>query len=242
MATPNNSVILNLTGLVAEEYCYTVELDHGDTILSITGTFRLGNLCVGVHLFYLGLYYTECDPRDLGTNPSSSNGFVSVPNGLVTYENLTPGSVATVLCDQGYTVSSEYNRTCLRDGHWSEDTLDCMRTPSFSPSIILCTIIALTRPLYYGRNGRAPHLELMYAQPMDNFLSTAACDTGCVVAIAVVVVLGFILLLVLSSVVIGLKCRRGCELCEWSCVCRCIQIMLACTPVMFYFCFILLQY
>ncbi len=53
MATPNNSVILNLTRLVAEEYCYTVELDHGDTVLSITGTFRLGKCCDGVHLLYL---------------------------------------------------------------------------------------------------------------------------------------------------------------------------------------------
>ena len=39
-ATPNSSSSLHLGRLDVEEYCYTVELHHGSTVLSITGTFR----------------------------------------------------------------------------------------------------------------------------------------------------------------------------------------------------------
>ena len=39
-ATSNSSSSLYLGRLDAEEYCYTVELNHGSTVLSIKGTFR----------------------------------------------------------------------------------------------------------------------------------------------------------------------------------------------------------
>ena len=69
----------------------------------------------------------DCDPEVLGTSPSSqrSAGSVSVPNGVVTYSGVVLGSVATLACDTGYSVSNEYNRTCKGDGHWSQGTLRC---------------------------------------------------------------------------------------------------------------------
>ena len=64
----------------------------------------------------------ECDPEVLGTSPSSqiSAGSVAVPNGMVTYNGVVLGSVATLTCDIGYSVANEYNRTCMSDGHWSK--------------------------------------------------------------------------------------------------------------------------
>ncbi len=44
LAIHNESVVLNLTSLSVEEYCYTLELDHGSTVLSIIGTFRSGKV------------------------------------------------------------------------------------------------------------------------------------------------------------------------------------------------------
>ncbi len=48
---------------------------------------------------------------------------------MVTYTSLTPGSIATLICDPGYTVGNEQNRTCLSDGHWSDETLECVEVP-----------------------------------------------------------------------------------------------------------------
>ena len=40
---PNTSLSVSvLTPSVGEEFCYTVELPHGDTLLSISGSFRSG--------------------------------------------------------------------------------------------------------------------------------------------------------------------------------------------------------
>ncbi len=82
-------------------------------------------------MYLLQLVASECESGDLGTNPSSSSGAgsVNVPNGMVTYNSLTPDSVATLICDPGYTVGSEQNRTCLSDGHWSDETLECVEVP-----------------------------------------------------------------------------------------------------------------
>ena len=48
-----------------------------------------------------------------------------MPHGVVTYNDLTPGSVAVLECDPGYRPESSLNRTCGSDGHWSEEELNC---------------------------------------------------------------------------------------------------------------------
>ncbi len=69
----------------------------------------------------------DCDPEVLGTSPSSqrSAGSVAVPNGVVTYSGVVLSSVATLACEPGYSVTNEYNRTCMSDGHWTKGTLRC---------------------------------------------------------------------------------------------------------------------
>ncbi len=64
----------------------------------------------------------ECDPEVLGTSPSSQRnaGSVAVLNGVVTYSGVVLGSVAILICDPGYNVANEYNRTCMSDSHWSK--------------------------------------------------------------------------------------------------------------------------
>ena len=72
---------------------------------------------------------TECDPEVLGPNPfsRSGRGTVSVANGIVTYNGVTSGSVATLSCDTGFSIANNYSRTCMSDGHWSEGTLTCVQ-------------------------------------------------------------------------------------------------------------------
>ncbi len=50
---------------------------------------------------------------------------MAVLNGVVTYSGVVLGSVATLTCDTEYSITNEYNRTCMSDGHWSKGTLRC---------------------------------------------------------------------------------------------------------------------
>ena len=64
-----------------------------------------------------------------GFKPSSQSGpgSVAVTNGEVTYTDVSPGSVATLKCDSGYSpVNNSVNRTCLSTGHWSGEVLSCV--------------------------------------------------------------------------------------------------------------------
>ena len=49
-------------------------------------------------------------------------------NGTVTWTSLTPGSIATYTCDEGFELTGEGNRTCQNDGTWSDDPPTCERT------------------------------------------------------------------------------------------------------------------
>ncbi len=86
-----------------------------------------------MHIFFItvGVCLLECDPEVLGPSPSSRGGpgVVGVANGMVTYNGVTSGSVATLSCDTGSSVANNYSRTCMSDGHWSEGTLSCVQDP-----------------------------------------------------------------------------------------------------------------
>ena len=65
-----------------------------------------------------------------GFKPSSQSGSgsVVVTNGEVTFTGVSPGSVATLKCDSGYSpVNNSVNRTCLNTGHWSGEALSCVQ-------------------------------------------------------------------------------------------------------------------
>ena len=89
-----------------------------------------------------GLTYTECDPDVLRTDPSPQEGAknsVTVPNGAINYNGLAPSSVATLVCNKGYSVANEINRTCMSDGHWSDETLQCMKDPAAGTPVMTFT-------------------------------------------------------------------------------------------------------
>ena len=52
---------------------------------------------------------------------------VTVINGVVNYNGVTPGSTAQLVCNNGYTPGEDSNdRMCLSDGNWSEGTQTCV--------------------------------------------------------------------------------------------------------------------
>ena len=61
-----------------------------------------------------------------------------MPNGTISYNGLDPGSVATLVCNEGYSVANEINRTCMGDGHWSDETLQCIKDPT--PGILVMSL------------------------------------------------------------------------------------------------------
>ncbi len=61
-----------------------------------------------------------------------------MPNGTISYNGLAPGSVATLVCNEGYSVANEINRTCMGDGHWSDETLQCIKDPT--PGILVMSL------------------------------------------------------------------------------------------------------
>ena len=70
---------------------------------------------------------TACDLKALGGVPSEGGAdSIRIPNGVINYTDLAPGSVAELECDPGYRPKSSINRTCGSDGHWSEEVLSCV--------------------------------------------------------------------------------------------------------------------
>ena len=52
---------------------------------------------------------------------------VTVMNGVVNYNGVTPGSTAQLVCNNGYTPGEDSNdRTCMSDGNWSGGTQTCV--------------------------------------------------------------------------------------------------------------------
>ncbi len=78
----------------------------------------------------------------MGTDPSPQEGAgsVTVPNGTINYNGSAPGFIATLVCNEGYSVADEINRTCMSDGHWSDETLECIQNPTAAtPGISVMT-------------------------------------------------------------------------------------------------------
>ena len=80
-------------------------------------------------MFYLDVKFkidrsteSQCDPNVLGSQPSSLSaaGSVTVNNGVVDYDGVLPGSMAHLVCNEGFTASIETrDRICLCNGSWS---------------------------------------------------------------------------------------------------------------------------
>ncbi len=69
-----------------------------------------------------------CNPEELGSDPTSTNssGKVTILSGRVEYDGVTPGSIATLMCNREYEpATGSSNRTCMNDGNWSGDQQSC---------------------------------------------------------------------------------------------------------------------
>ena len=54
---------------------------------------------------------------------------VTVPNGTVNYEGLTPGFTAQLMCDDGFGPGRDSSdRMCMSDGMWSDGNQICVKT------------------------------------------------------------------------------------------------------------------
>ena len=63
-----------------------------------------------------------------------------MPNGVIYYNGVVPGSIAYLSCDEGYSSNEDtVNRTCLTNDTWSEIFRRCVALPSSSASSTLTT-------------------------------------------------------------------------------------------------------
>ena len=89
--------------------------------------------------------YTVCNPEELRSNPNSEET-VTIPNGRVIYDGVTPGSMAVLTCDSGYEPDiGSSTRICTTDGTWSGDQHRCMA--------IACELTCVLNGYYYNHSS-----------------------------------------------------------------------------------------
>ena len=102
-------------------------------------------VCVLVYLSNVCL--ASCDPRELGDNITHSNdsGTASVPNGVVVFNGTKIGSVARLICDDGFSLSGPVIRMCVSSGNWSGQSQSCGVVTNYSPwwiPLVACVGVA----------------------------------------------------------------------------------------------------
>ena len=108
-------------------YCYRATArTAGTSVAVVQGNFSTGRLiCVNsITIMYCYVQYaTACPPQSLvtdqTTNPSFSNGSLTIPGGLVVYNGTVEDAVATYQCSSGYKLSGNAKRVCRCDGNWN---------------------------------------------------------------------------------------------------------------------------
>ena len=58
-------------------------------------------------------------------NPTCDLNGGSIENGFVCYNGIVAESLATYMCNEGYTLTGTEQRLCGSDGRWSGDTPFC---------------------------------------------------------------------------------------------------------------------
>ena len=80
---------------------------------------------------------TDCFQTDLGASVSDSSECVEgemagdIPNGMLCYTGLTPGSTATYSCDKGYELNGSSVLVCQANGLWNGTGPTCMELGLF---------------------------------------------------------------------------------------------------------------
>ena len=91
----------------------------------------------------------SCDPRELGDNITHSNdsGTASVPNGVVVFNGTEIlGSVARLICDDGFSPSGPVIRMCVSSGNWSGQSQSCGGVTNYSPwwiPLVVCVCVGV---------------------------------------------------------------------------------------------------
>ena len=71
--------------------------------------------------------------------PELVNGALSLSDGV------NEGSVATYICDEGFTLTGSVNRTCTSDGGWTPAASVCLRTSKSTLAVQLLSLITVIR-------------------------------------------------------------------------------------------------
>ena len=80
---------------------------------------------IEMSLIHMHLLLTACESRDLGVVDSETNSrcvtssSVSITNGVGCYSSVAVGSLVIYQCDEGYSMSGDFQRTCQTNGSWS---------------------------------------------------------------------------------------------------------------------------
>ena len=110
------------------------------------------NIIVIIYYYRFVHTTTECQTESFGTQTisrtdshcnSSSINSVLVPNGLVCFDGLTSGSVATFLCNDGYTLIGNKHQTCQNNGSWIGDTPQCKHDRKLNYKILGQTLFLI---------------------------------------------------------------------------------------------------
>ena len=85
---------------------------------------------VNVMFLLIIQYYTGCNITDLVVEVSYISSLcLRYPNGLVCVTGSEVGSVATYLCNDGYTLEGGVERMCESDGKWNASMPTCKEVP-----------------------------------------------------------------------------------------------------------------
>ena len=140
MGSAGKSVTVELTlngstFLPSTTYYYTATLES--LCVKVKGQFNAtGQYSMSIH-FYMShiLCSTGCSLADLGASASKSSECTEgkmagdIPNGMLCYTGLTPGSTATYSCDKGYELNGSSSvLECLPNGVWTRTNQICGRT------------------------------------------------------------------------------------------------------------------
>ena len=97
--------------------------------------------------FFFFFFFSDCrelDPFEGGDDTNSSlchagDIAVEIPGGALSYTGLTPGSTATVSCEDGYELSGgDGSLVCQDDGTWSGPTPTCVEGECSDTTVHLC--------------------------------------------------------------------------------------------------------
>ena len=135
------TVELTLNGealLPSTTYSYQATLEDpsdGSLCVRLIGQFNTGETGINGSVFSINCSFLESDCTLSGLEASASDLSLymcgegemaaDIPNGMLCYTGLTPGSTATYSCDEGYELNGTSVLECLPSGVWNGTDSTC---------------------------------------------------------------------------------------------------------------------